>query len=161
MDGLFSHASPPPGPKGTAADVTEPLVSSVMVPVTADQAFEGMTEYIHLWWPGGKYSAFGSGTHPAFGPDGLYEEAEDGRRYQWARVVQVKHPELIELSFTMLMDQHPPTRVVIAFEEHGTGTRVTLTHDGWAPGEAGLEQRARYGNWDEILGYYARFMGGK
>ena len=161
MDELFSHASPVPGPEHTAADVPAPLVCSVMVPVAADQAFEGMTEYIHLWWPVGKYSAFGSGTHPAFGAGSLYEEAEDGRQYQWARVVQVKHPRLIELSFTMLMDQYPPTRVTIAFEELGTGTKVMLMHDGWAPGAAGQEQVAKYGGWAEILGFYVRFMGGR
>jgi uncharacterized protein YndB with AHSA1/START domain len=162
MDGLFSHAEPRPEESGTDQSGLPAVTFTVAVPVEPDQAFEGFTDYIHLWWPVKAYSAFGSGTHPAFERDSLYEEAEDGRQYQWARMVRLEPPELLELAFTMWMDQHPPSRVVVRFHGNPTGaTDVVVTHDGWTQGSAGREQFERYKGWPEILGYYARFMGGR
>ena len=161
MDGIFSHAPTPDPPQGEAgAGSPEAITHTVTVPVEPDQAFEGFTEYIHLWWPVGTHSTFGSGTTVAFESGGLVEEAEDGRQHEWAKVVEAKAAERLELAFTLGVEQHPSTRVALEFRDAAPrGTNVTLTHDGWAAGETGLEQAATYTDWPEIMGYYARFMG--
>lgn len=161
MDGLFSHAQPPePEADGSGAGRPRPITHTVSVPVQPDQAFEGFTEYIHLWWPVGTHSKFGSGTTVAFEAGSLVEEAEDGSQHEWATVVEAKMPERIELSFGLGVEQHPRTRVVLEFREAApSGSTVTLVHDGWAAGAAGEEQFAKYTDWPDILGYYARFMG--
>ncbi|MEE1622413.1 SRPBCC domain-containing protein [Zafaria sp. Z1313] len=162
MDSLFSHA--PRGddePAGDDAGTPPARHHEVLLPVAPEQAFEGFTEYLHLWWPVARYSAFGSGTHPAFEDGVVAEEGEDGRRYVWATVEDFTVPTRLSLSFQMALEQHPPSALVLAFQAEGDGsTRMVLDHAGWAGGAAGWEQYRKYDGWPEILGYYARFMGG-
>ncbi|MFB0835653.1 SRPBCC family protein [Arthrobacter halodurans] len=161
MDGIFSHAEQP-APRDAGHDESPPpaITETVTVPVGSDQAFEGFTEYIHLWWPVGKYSRFGSGTQPVFESGQLYEESEDGEQYRWGTVVEAIPAERLVLAFTLGLDGQPPTRVLLEFREEAVGScQVVLVHDGWADGPAGREQFGHYTGWPEILGFYARFMG--
>ncbi|MDN5756676.1 MAG: hypothetical protein L0H32_13085, partial [Micrococcaceae bacterium] len=125
----------------------------------------------HLWWPLGTVGTMGPGSHLGIEEGMLIEESEAGERRQWGSVVRSEAPlrsgasdrshGCLELDFTLGFEQEAPTRVVIDFEETGTGaTDVTVTHAGWAPGPAGEGQHAMAESWPEILGYYQRFMGG-
>lgn len=159
MDGLFSHAASASEP-GHQGDYRLPeRRHTVIVPVPADQAFEGFTDYIHLWWPVGEFSEFGSGSHVIFVRGDLLEESEDGDTHLWGKIVHLDAPQSIVMDFTMGLESLPPTHLSLEFHEQGSGTEVVLTHDGWASGDAGQEQYEEYSNWPEILDYYARFMG--
>ncbi|GAA4368546.1 hypothetical protein GCM10023166_15580 [Paeniglutamicibacter cryotolerans] len=95
-----------------------------------------------------------------FEDNGLIEESDDGRVSLWGTVERIEPPHVLELSFTLGMEQHPATRVHLDVRSVGPGSEVTLTHDGWSGGEAGLQQYEKYSEWPEVLSYYARFMGG-
>lgn len=173
MDNIFSHAQPTPGEDPDSEGEVPPAIEAqVTVPTEAEQAYEGFTDYIHLWWPVKVFSAFGSGSHVGFESGTLIEESEGGRRQQWATVSRTQFPStdhpgrgvngILELEFSLGEELVPPSRVLVEFAEAGTGTTtVSLRHDGWAAGPTGREQYAKYSQWPEILGYYHRFMGGK
>ncbi|MBV1778800.1 SRPBCC domain-containing protein [Paeniglutamicibacter sp. ABSL32-1] len=159
MDGLFSHAASANEP-GSQDDYRLPeRRHTVDVPVSADQAFEGFSEYIHLWWPVNKFSHFGPGSHVTFDQGSLLEESEDGELHLWGKVVHLDAPHTIVLDFTLGMETAPPTHVSLDFRERGTGADLVLIHDGWSAGYVGQEQYEHYTQWPEILDYYARFMG--
>lgn len=159
MDGLFSHAASANEP-GSQDDYRLPeRRHTVNVPVSADQAFEGFSEYIHLWWPVNKFSHFGPGSHVTFDQGSLLEESEDGELHLWGKVVHLDAPHTIVLDFTLGMETAPPTHVSLDFRERGTGADLVLIHDGWSAGYVGQEQYEHYTQWPEILDYYARFMG--
>lgn len=158
MDGLFSHAAPMDD-HGDGADTLAAHTSTTLVPVPADQAFEGFTDYIHLWWPLNIYSHFGPGSHVSFSQGQMLEEAEDGKQHLWGRILDFDMPTKIVIEFSLGMEGTAPTRLAFSFTESGTGSSVSLTHDGWARGSAGQAQYERYERWDEVIEYYARFMG--
>lgn len=172
MDGIFSHAEhTPDSGNGETVPRLTPLVARVTVAMECEQAYEGFVDYLHLWWPLGTLAAMGPGSHLGIEDGLLIEESEAGERRQWGSVRRAEPPArsgtvarshaCLQLDFTLGYEQEAPTRVVIDFDETGTGaTDVTLTHDGWAAGQAGAAQRKTAEAWPEILGYYQRFMGG-
>lgn len=156
MDGLFSDR-PPPQPNSQPTPAAREAI--VLVPVDSEQAFEGFTDLIHLWWPIAEYSAFGADSHPGFERQSLIEEAPDGRQYLWATVLDWQRPAALAVEFYLGGDPTTPTRLSVTFEAAEQGTRVTLIHDGWAAGAKGATQYEKYSDWPLILGRYARFMG--
>ncbi|GHD10694.1 SRPBCC domain-containing protein [Zhihengliuella salsuginis] len=158
MQGLFSHA-PTPDPDPTPDEDSGPLRFTVRVPVADGKAFEGFTEYIHLWWPADEYSRFGSGTHMSLDQDGLAEETDSGEHCQWASLHEATAPTRLELRCTYDFEDLPPSRVVVTFVDEGGETDVTLTHDHLSAGADGRRQSEAYSFWAEILGRFGRFMG--
>ncbi|RZU60567.1 SRPBCC domain-containing protein [Zhihengliuella halotolerans] len=160
MHGLFSHApAPEPGPSSDA-DV-DPLRFSVRVPVGSDRAFEGFTEYVHLWWPVDEHSHFGDGAHMSLDVDGLSEDSPSGETHRWASLLEAQAPARIELSCTYNFEDLAPSHVVVAFRSAGSETQVELTHTGLAVGEDGQRQAEVYACWGPILERFARFMGAR
>ena len=158
MDGLFSHAASSGDDFEESAPLPE-FIHTVSVPVPIDQAFEGFTDYIHLWWPVNVYSHFGPGSHVSFSQGQLLEESEEGEQHLWGAVVDLDVPARIVLDFSLGMESAAPTKLAFEFADSGTGTAVTVRHGGWARGSAGEAQYARYARWPEVIAYYARFMG--
>lgn len=160
MDGLFSHAAAPDDNFKDSVPLPE-LIHSISVPVPVDQAFEGFTDYINLWWPVNVYSHFGPGSHVSFSQGQLLEESDEGRQHLWGSIVDFEVPERIVLDFTLGMENAAPTRLEFEFADSGAGSEVTLRHGGWARGALGVAQYERYARWPEVIEYYARFMGAR
>ncbi|GAB3755599.1 hypothetical protein GCM10027591_04680 [Zhihengliuella somnathii] len=155
-DGLFSHAQPS-SPAATTESV-EPIYQQVDVPVDTDRAFEGFTEYIHLWWPAEIHSKFGPGTHVSLDAEGLGEESESGEHYLWAALQHAEAGAHLELRFTEGFEHLAPSRVRVSFTATVDGARIDVVHD-WFDSAEGRAQRERYGFWSRALHRYARFMG--
>ncbi|WP_157374469.1 SRPBCC domain-containing protein [Haematomicrobium sanguinis] len=156
---LFSDA---PAPEASTPSTPPPdRVVTTTVPADQTTAFEGFTEYLHLWWPH-EHTNFGDESHPYFSETEIAEESEDGATQVWANIDDFTPPELIQLAWTLGANPESPTEVVIEFEPADgatTATTVTLTHRGWAPGSEGWDQYRKYSDWPHILGAYAHFMG--
>lgn len=180
MSNLFSHAELGQQEHGSTLPAAEGdqdvLAAVVEVPVAMDQAWEGFTEYIHLWWPA-EFTTSGPGTHVEVAAESVGEESEGGERQDWARITAAEPPRRLELAWTRGRDPLTPARVVIDFADMGTGgavmpeaggTRVSVTEEeaGRAtatdmaihyPGHA--PQPGQAPGWRVVLERYARFMG--
>ena len=159
---LFSHAADP-DPKGAHQDTSVPDVVEVRrVPRDAKEAFNGFTDYLHLWWPE-DLTDFGEGTHAEFEGGILTETGPDGDTAVWATVRTRQPDTLLELDWVAGQSPRTPTDVRVEFSGAADGsTLVTLRHSGLErlPDSAGEYERLRR-EWPEILDRYARFMGAR
>lgn len=158
MDSLFSHApnSDESHSRLDNASKHREQRFEVRVPVETDQAFEGFTDYPHLWWPS-EFTAFGSGTHVSIEDDEVGEEGgEEAQWLAWARIADFQPSHA--LAFDWL--NGPESRINIQFEPTGPSTsKVVVNVTG-----ATLLKRVEDGtfkevDWERVLGFYARFMG--
>ena len=155
------HEQHPPTP---AADIeprtvesAAPIVLHVWVACSPDQAFDVFTARFGEWWPTEAYSP---------GPlAGIRVEArvggevtmllEDGGAYPLGEVLVWEPGRHYAQSFTLAQDAAYPSRLDVTFEaaKHVGGTRVRFAHGGWTP--ANVAGRARFSEWDLLLGQYA------
>lgn len=157
MSNLFSHAHEP---DYVAPQESQEFDESVILEVPADQAFDGFTDAVHLWWPVAEQSVFGEGSHVAILRDHLVEESDEGEEIIWADVLEWDSPEFVRLHWTLGQAKNGTSDVDIHFEDAGEGrTRVRiLTEGSTQPIEDGDDDFVC--DWSLILSRYARFMGG-
>ena len=159
---LFSHAADP-DPMDAHQDRSVPDVVEIrQVPRDAEEAFNGFTDYLHLWWPE-DLTDFGEGTHAEFEGGVLTETGPDGDTAVWATVRTRQPDTLLELDWVAGQNPRLPTDVRVEFSEASDGsTQVALRHSGLErlPDSAEAYERLRR-EWPEILDRYARFMGAR
>lgn len=157
---LFSHAEQPEPAKVSAA--VQDIVIEREVPRELHEAFNGFTEYLHLWWPE-EYTEFGEGTHPEFEGASLTETGPEGQTAVWAAVnSRVQDAELV-LDWIAGHSPQTPTEVRITFTPvSDDATRVSLTHSGLGGVAEAVETHGGFSTaWPQILDRYARFMGAR
>ncbi|AIX99602.1 MULTISPECIES: SRPBCC family protein [Arthrobacter] len=157
MQNLFSHAHEP---DYVASRETEQLEGVVLIDVPMDQAFDGFTDGIHLWWPVSEQSVFGEGSHVALLRDHLVEESADGEEIVWADISAWESPSHLALQWVSGNVSENHQEVDISFElADGGMTKVSVTYD-HDPGAEAAEDGTFACDWSLILSRYARFMGG-
>ena len=157
---LFSHAEQPEPAKEHAS--IPDLVVERRVPRELHEAFNGFTEYLHLWWPE-EFTEFGEGTHPEIETGALTESGPDGETAVWATVANRVQDSEIVLDWVRGHSPQTPTEVRVSFTAiDDAATSVTLTHSGLG---SVAEPEETYGKfqaaWPQILDRYARFMGAR
>ena len=137
--------------------VGAPVVRTITVHRTPDDAFRLFTADIGAWWPMETHSVFGATARVAVEGAEIVERSADGERSVWAEIVESSPPRLLVLSWHPGTDPAQPTRVEVTFEPHGEGTRVELTHTGWeAMGERAEAARRSYDEgWLAVLRRFA------
>jgi uncharacterized protein YndB with AHSA1/START domain len=130
----MSGAGPQPAtPADDAVRVT------VSVNVAPAHAFEVFTQQIDLWWRrGGQYRHFGGeraliAIEPHEGGRVFESLGEAGPVHELGRVLAWQPP--LRLAFEWRLANFAPderTEVEVTFEPLGAGTKVTVTHRGWA-----------------------------
>ncbi|MCQ1950604.1 MULTISPECIES: hypothetical protein [Arthrobacter] len=159
---LFSHA-PDPDPKDAEQGTSVPDVVAVrQIPRDAEEAFNGFTDYLHLWWPE-DLTDFGEGTHAEFEGGVLTETGPDGETAVWATVRTREPDTLLELDWVAGRNPRIPTDIRVDFSPADDGsTLVTLRHSGLnrLP-DAAQEYERLQREWPQILDRYARFMGAR
>ncbi|MHA7175996.1 SRPBCC domain-containing protein [Arthrobacter sp. Sr24] len=157
MHNLFSHVHEP---DYVAPQATQQLEDGVLIDVPVDQAFDGFTDGIHLWWPVSEQSVFGDGSHIALLRNHLVEESIDGEEIIWADIVEWEAPEHLNLLWVFGNDPESEREVDVVFEAANQGmTRVKITFHQSSAGED-LNESEFSCDWPLILSRYARFMGG-
>lgn len=157
MSNLFSHAHEP---DYVAPQEPEEFEESVILGVPANEAFDGFTDGIHLWWPVAEQSVAGEDSHIAILRDHLVEEADDGEEIIWADVAEWESPEFLRLHWILGQAQHGTSEVDIHFEDVGEGrTRVRILAVRPIPSADGADDDFVC-DWSLILSRYARYMGG-
>jgi Activator of Hsp90 ATPase homolog 1-like protein len=144
-----------------------PIVLTVKVSCSPEQAFEVFTAGFGEWWPYKVYSIGRARTQAAVfegWTDGrVYEVMEGGEEAQWGRVTGWDPPSRIELAWQTNPRAPGPTRVTVTFRPEGSsGTIVELVHGGWEIyGDQAPIARDEYETgWPGTLDLFARAASG-
>ncbi len=144
------------------SDVNLPVVAEIEVTVVPQEAFAGYTRRMGAWWPLKTHSILEGGAdelvvEEAVGGE-IYERAGDAR-HRWATITAWEPPTRLAYSW-QVNPANPPTHVLVEFTETDAGTRVRVTHGGWAAlGERADQTRANYADgWPGVLGAFARLF---
>lgn len=153
---LFSHAAEEPQP----SKILKPITFEVTVPHPPEQAFEGFTDLIHLWWPVDTHSVFGGGAHVEFEETVLTETSDRDEVRSWGDILEWEPGRLLSLTWHPGAGPLTATRLEVRFTAEGQSTIVRLRHSGWDQAADGAERRLKYQqDWPSVLSKYARFMG--
>jgi hypothetical protein len=132
-----------------------PLIKHVDVACAPARAFALFTAEIHAWWPLTSHSMFDVEAdrvtiEPRVGGR-VFERARDGRECDWGTVLVWSPPDCVRFTWRVGKAANSRQEVEVRFEPSEKGTRVTLTHSGFAL----AEQRKNYdGGWDFVLGRF-------
>jgi uncharacterized protein YndB with AHSA1/START domain len=112
---------------------------TVSVSVPPAHAFEVFTQQIDLWWRrGGKYRHFGGeraliAIEPRVGGRVFESLGDAGPVHEIGRVLAWQPPERLRFEWRLVnFAPDERTEVEVTFEPLGAGTKVTVTHRGWA-----------------------------
>jgi uncharacterized protein YndB with AHSA1/START domain len=153
---IFSHAVAPEPRGGPLADIS----CSSAVPVAAVEAYNGFTEYIHLWWPSGLLSVWGAEGFFSFEAGALVETSPQEEEVVWAETTEAEPGRQLELLWRPQDGQAGTTALTVSFAAAPTCTGVSLAHGGWTADLA--DAHAFYARfWPDALEAYTRFMGAR
>jgi uncharacterized protein YndB with AHSA1/START domain len=147
---------------------TSPIVLSVRVGRTVDEAFKLFTDGIGTWWPLEEHSVGAQENlaietaviEPEVGGR-VYEVWPDGEERDWGEVLVWRPPSRLVLSWHPGRPAGPTTEVEVSFVADGDVTVVTLEHRGWERlGKRGPESRADYrSGWPGVLALFEKVAG--
>jgi uncharacterized protein YndB with AHSA1/START domain len=120
---------------------TEPVVKTVTVACTPEEAFRYFTADFNLWWPVATHSVIAYASEfkdkPAtaiFEPrvsGRIFERARSGEEHVWGSVLAWQPPGRVVFSFHPGRDDKEAQTVEVTFSPAPEGARVVLTHSGW------------------------------
>lgn len=141
----------------------EPVVKTVKVGCTPEQAFRFFTADFGLWWPAATHSvvAYASRfkdkpTHVVLEPrvgGRIFERTRAGEEHTWGSVLVWQPPTQLAFSFHPGSDPKEAQTVEVAFSAAPDGTIVVLTHSGWETlGADAQETRDSYNQgWEGVF----------
>jgi hypothetical protein len=139
-----------------------PIVKSIEVRRSADDAFQIFTAEISAWWPMATHTraktADGEATvrvtvEPRVGGR-VYETLHDGRELDWGEVSAFEPGALFAMRWRLGRPARQTTDVSVRFEPLSANScRVTLTHENWERlGEEAERLRGAYnGGWVTVF----------
>ena len=134
----------------------DPIVIDLVVPCPPERAFDYFTRDIGRWWPlathsCGEADAVALALEPRIGGL-LVEHTRDGTRHVWGEVTAWEPGRRVAFTWHPGRGIDWATHVDVAFAAHPSGTRVTLTHDGWDARDDGARARENYADgWRLVL----------
>lgn len=139
----------------------ETIRKTLDVPLTPDEAFALWTAAMSDWWPLDTHSlSAGEGAlprdvsvEPREGGQ-IVETRHDGVRVPWGRITAWEPGRRLAVAWHVGREEAEATDLDIVFAPIDTGTRVILTHGGFARhGETASALRENYRTgWDLVLG---------
>ncbi len=144
----------------TAIEIA-PVVKTIEVARSAEDAFQLFTARMGGWWPTDTHSRAQSKlgekvvsvtVEPRVGGR-VFETLQDGRTLDWAEVLAFEPGKLFEMSWRLGREQTQWSIVAVAFDALGPSRcRVTLTHSGWENTAEGAKTRESYNNgWVKVF----------
>ena len=141
----------------------EPVVKTVTVACTPEEAFRYFTADFATWWPAATHSVVAYASQfkdkPAtvvFEPrvsGRIFERTRAGEEHSWGSVLAWQPPAHVAFSFHPGRDDKEAQTVEVTFSAAPEGTRVVLTHSGWEKLGA-KAQKARDGynqGWETVF----------
>jgi uncharacterized protein YndB with AHSA1/START domain len=116
--------------------ILDPVVRSISLRVSAEEAFETWWKKIHLWWPVKRISVTKQAASQVMmeGKVGgrLFEKTGDGAEHDWGRVIRWEPPTLLVYEWFLDADPKRATEVEVHFTEEVDGTTtVRVNHGKW------------------------------
>ncbi len=119
----------------------EPVVKTVTVMCTPEEAFRYFTADFALWWPVATHSVIAFASEfkdkPAtavFEPHvggRIFERARSGEECIWGSILAWEPPARVVFSFHPGRDDKDAQTVEVTFSPAQEGAKVVLTHSGW------------------------------
>jgi uncharacterized protein YndB with AHSA1/START domain len=119
----------------------EPVVKTVTVACTPEEAFRYFTADISMWWPVTTQSVVAYASDFKDTPEAvifeprvggrIFERARSGEEHVWGTVLTWGPPSQVVFSFHPGRDDKEAQTVEITFSPVPEGARVVLTHSGW------------------------------
>ncbi len=138
-----------------------PLVFTVSVEQSVDDAFILFTEKIGTWWPKATHSIGEDRAADVIfdGREGgrLFERLDDGTEYPWGEVLAWEPPNRFVITWHPSVEPVAMTEVEVTFTSiDAESTTVQLTHRNWHRlGAVAAVARASYsGGWVGVLGRF-------
>jgi uncharacterized protein YndB with AHSA1/START domain/uncharacterized protein YciI len=131
-----------------------PVRRSRELGVSAERAFEALTEEIGLWWPLGRHSCSEDETASVAFVDGqLVETAPDGTTYVWGEVLRWEPPREVALTWHPGRPDGPATEVELRVVPLGPRRcLVEVVHRGWEALADPVAARSEYDDgWPTVL----------
>lgn len=149
----MAESAPPPA--------FAPLLKTVTVKASPEQAFHRFTGEMARWWPLQSHSV-GEGAAETVVMEGrvggrIVERIRGGRESVWGTVTAWDPPRRVAFTWHPGADPATAQDVEVRFTAEGDGTRVQLEHRGFER-LGPLARRARRGyplGWAYVLGLYA------
>jgi uncharacterized protein YndB with AHSA1/START domain len=119
----------------------EPVVKTVAVACTLEQAFRYFTADFGMWWPAATHSVVAYASQfkdqpatvilePQVGGR-IFERTRTGEEHVWGTVLVWLPPTRLAFSFHPGRDANQAQTVEVRFSPAPGGTSVVLTHSGW------------------------------
>jgi hypothetical protein len=150
-----------------------PVVRSIVVPLTADAAFAAFTERLTDWWP--RIFTFGEDNFDRAGFDAevggqWYEIDRDGKRTSWGDILTWNPPHQLAVTWQISPRRTPEpdaahaSLIEVRFEPYGPQeTEVTVTHNRFENHGDGAdtmrEGMASEQGWSYLLGLFSQSLG--
>lgn len=147
-----------------------PVVKTIIVACSPEEAFQYFTADFSKWWPLATHSVVAYASEfkdkPAeviFEPrlgGRIFERARSGEEYTWGTVLEWQPPARAVFSFHPGRDQKEAQTVEVAFSPVAEGARVVLTHSGWEKlGVNARKTRDSYEQgWVSVVGGYREYV---
>ena len=138
-----------------------PVIKTIQVPWTAEEAFNRFTSGISGWWPTQTHSvAEDEDLEVVFemSAGGLVFEQKGDHRAVWAEVLLWEPPHRFILNWHPGREAESGGALEVHFKDLNEGCRVELTHSGWEKyGPKAEEMQSAYSRgWDYVLGLYTK-----
>jgi hypothetical protein len=137
-----------------------PVQQSIVVPLTADDAFALFTEGLASWWPFKTHSCAGEDAldvqfEPRVG-GAVTELDRAGRRHPWGVVTAWAPPRHFAMTWHPAQSPEQATTLSVHFTAVNGGCEVALEHGGWGGrgDEAGDVRDGYQKGWTHVLGRY-------
>src|ERR1700733_11188724 len=133
----------------------EPVVKTVTVVCTPEEAFRYFTADFGMWWPAATHSVVAYASEFKDKPatvvleprvcGRIFERTRAGEEHIWGSVLAWQPPERLVFSFHPGRDDKEAQTVEVTFFPAPEGARVVLTHSGWEKlGANGQQARDSY-----------------
>jgi uncharacterized protein YndB with AHSA1/START domain len=123
------------------SDSIDPVVKTVTVACTPEEAFRYFTADFSIWWPVATHSVVAYASEFKDKPEAvffephvggrIFERTRSGEEHVWGRVLAWQPLARVVFSFHPGRDDKEAQTVEVTFSPAPEGTRVVLTHSGW------------------------------
>jgi uncharacterized protein YndB with AHSA1/START domain len=119
----------------------EPVMKTVTVACTPEEAFRFFTADFGMWWPAATHSVVAYASQFKDKPTTvvleprvsgrIFERTRAGEEHSWGSVLVWQPPTRVAFSFHPGRDDKEAQTVEVTFSPAPEGTSVVLTHSGW------------------------------